>query len=224
MYRSVHHQSPSLPPLLHQGSPGGGVLAGEGAWSAAGGQGRAGSDGGAEDSLEEGKLKMGVGGKGTLQAAGVEDPRGWEGQGRAEGAPGSAVTPALPTGFVRTWWGSRAIWWPVGRLQGRFWEGSPGGLGLSEDSPSLSQCPGSPLPSSPCRPWGGRVLFTPASAGGKVGRRRELGCPSSPQSGGSPPPCYVSGLVLGLPLSPAGQGRGVKTTALTWHPAVGSPN
>ena len=167
---------------------------------------------------------MGVGGKGTLQAAGVEDPRGWEGQGRAEGAPGSAVTPALPTGFVRTWWGSRAIWWPVERLQGRFWEGSPGGLGLSEDSPSLSQCPGSPLPSSPCRPWGGRVLFTPASAGGKVGRRRELGCPSSPQSGGSPPPCYVSGLVLGLPLSPAGLGRGVKTTALTWHPAVGSPN
>ena len=106
------------------------MLAEEGAWSAAGGQGRAGSDGGAEDSLEEGKLKMGVGGKGTLQAAGVEAPRGWGGQGRAEGAPGSAGTPALPTGFVRTWWGSRAIWWPVGRLQGRFWEGSPGGLGL----------------------------------------------------------------------------------------------
>ena len=166
---------------------------------------------------------MGMGSKGTLQAAGVKDPRGWEGQGRAEGAPGSAVTQALPTGFVCTWWGSRAIWWPVGRLQGRSWEGSPGGLGLSEDSPSLSQCPGSPLPSSPCRPWGAMSssLLPQLVAGWEGGG--SWGAPPRPSPGGSPPPCYVSGLVLGLPLSPAGQGWGVKTTALTWHPAVGSP-
>lgn len=114
-----------------------------GRWAGMGGEGWV-----SRGFLEEGKLKMGVGGKDALQAAGVQDPWGLGGSGEGRGGIWlCSDPPTWPSHFAHTWWGSRAIWWPMGRLQGRSCEGSPGGLGLSEDSPRSSQCPGSHPPS-----------------------------------------------------------------------------
>ena len=73
---------------------------------------------------------MGVGGKSTLQAAGVQDPRsgrqGWKGQGRAQLAPGSAVTLLWPAHFwVRLVRKQRHLVAPVGDC----WAGATWALG-----------------------------------------------------------------------------------------------
>lgn len=162
---------------------------------------------------KEGKLKMGVGGQGHPPGSRCRGPPGLGGAGSAEGALGSAVTPALPTRFVSTWWGSHATWWPVGRLQGRSWE----------DSPSPSQCPGSHLAQPPCRPWGCHTLFTPASAGGRVGRKWELGCPGPSPQFWEPLRLLAMSLAWSLAALPCRPRVGVKTTALTRPPALGSP-
>lgn len=116
---------------------------------------------------------MGVRGQDcTLQAAGVEDPGAGKGQGSAEGALGSAVTPAAHPLCEHL----------VGKPRHLVASGETAGQVLWEDSPSPSQCPGSIGPAPMYDLGGCHTLFTPASAGGRVGRKWELGCPSSPQS------------------------------------------
>lgn len=93
---------------------------------------------------------MGVGGKGTLQAAGVRDPWGLGGSGEGRGGIWLCSDPPLCPHALRALGGeatpSGGQW---GDCRAGPARGSPGDLGLSEDSPRSSQCPGSHPPSIP---------------------------------------------------------------------------
>lgn len=96
--------------------------------------------------LEEGRLKMGLGGKGTLRAAGVRDPWGLGGPGEGRGGIWLCSDPPTYTLCAHLVGKPRHLV-ASGKTAGQVLRGVPWGLGLSEDSPGSSQCPGSHPPS-----------------------------------------------------------------------------